>query len=118
MTNEKPHFNIENPTMQDFQEMVIKQKEYLGFDWSNQINECFYLIEEVGELAAAIRRSMKGGSIDHESRGESSKQAIAEEIADCMIFLLSIANQHEIDLETAFRNKIHKNLNRTWVKKQ
>jgi len=115
---DKPNFNIENPTMKDFQEMVIKQKEWLGFDWSNQINECFYLIEEVGELAAAIRRNMKGGSIDNSSRGETSKEDIGKELVDCMIFLLSIANQHGVDMEDAFRKKIHYNLDRKWITKK
>lgn len=115
---EKPRFDIENPTMKDFQEMVIKQKEYLGFNWSDQIKECFHLMEEVGELAGAVRRSMKGSAVDDASRGETSKEHIGEEIADCMIFLMSIANQHEVDIEEAFRNKVHKNLNRTWHRKK
>lgn len=38
----------------------------------------------------------------------------AEELADVFIYLCSLANMHNIDLEQAFRDKEEKNKQRTW----
>ena len=50
-----------------------------------------YLIEEVGELATAIR--------------EESKEEVASEFADVFAWTLSLAALEGIDLEVAFKQK-------------
>jgi NTP pyrophosphatase (non-canonical NTP hydrolase) len=40
---------------------------------------------------------------------------IDEEIADMMIYLCSIANRFDIDIEEAFRRKEEHNKKRTWM---
>ena len=50
-----------------------------------------YLIEEVGELATAIR--------------EESKEQIASEFADVLAWTLSVASLEGIDIEKAFKEK-------------
>ena len=67
--------------------------------------------EEVGELFKAIRKS-EGIKIDHNSKFSS----IEDELADVLIFVLSIANRHDIDLEKAFRSKEEVNKKRVWSK--
>jgi len=50
-----------------------------------------YLMEEVGELATAIR--------------EEGKEAVASEFADVFAWTLSLAALEGIDLESAFKEK-------------
>ncbi len=52
-----------------------------------------WLCEEVGELAAAIR--------------EGTQQDKAEEFADVLAWIFTLANVEEIDLTKAFRRKYH-----------
>ncbi len=65
--------------------------------------------EEVGELFKAVRKAEKI-KIDHNSKITS----VSEELADVLIFLCSIANKFEIDLEKAFREKEEINKTRSW----
>lgn len=52
-----------------------------------------WLIEEVGEMAEALRRNDRNG--------------LNEEFADVLAWLFSLGNVLEIDLESAFRTKYH-----------
>ena len=40
---------------------------------------------------------------------------VADELADVLIFLCSIANRYDVDLEAAFRDKEVLNKSRTWT---
>ena len=57
-------------------------------------------------------RKQQGLSIDQNSK----VGAIREELADIFIYLCSIANRYDIDLEKAFREKEEINKQRTWTK--
>ena len=50
-----------------------------------------WFVEEVGELATALRESRPGS------------KAAQEEFADCLAWLASLANLHGVDLEKALR---------------
>ena len=100
----------ESPSLKDFQDYVREMKKERGFSTDDKIYECFLLTEEVGELYKAIRKAEPGGKIDP----NSAQFMVAEELADIFIYLLSIANQHNIDLEQAFRDKEEINKQRTW----
>ena len=91
----------ENPTLKDFQQYVRELKIERGFSTENKPFECMLMAEEVGELFSAIRKNMKGGSVGSGSTVGNVKL----ELADVVIYLCSIANQHGIDLEEAFREK-------------
>jgi NTP pyrophosphatase (non-canonical NTP hydrolase) len=99
------------PTMQDFQAYAKKLECIRGFDNDQLIEKCLLLGEEVGELFKAIR-SLRGIKIDH----ASAIGTVQEELADIFIYLLTIANRCNIDLEKAFREKEEKNKQRTWSK--
>ena len=99
-----------NPTLNDFQNYVLQMKNERGFNTTDKFYECCLLAEECGELIAAIRKNNKSGSIASVSKAGS----IAEELADVFIYLCSLANMHNIDLEQAFRDKEDKNKLRTW----
>ena len=100
----------ECPTLKDFQDYVLKMKQERGFNTTDKFYECCLLAEECGELISAIRKTSKNGSIGTGSIAGN----VAEELADVFIYLCSLANMHDIDLEQAFREKEEKNKQRTW----
>ena len=100
----------ENPTLKDFQTYVLQMKQERGFNTTDKFYECCLLAEECGEVISAIRKNSKNGSIGSGSVAGN----VAEELADVFIYLCSLANMHDIDLEQAFREKEEKNKNRTW----
>jgi len=65
--------------------------------------------EEVGELFKGIRKA-ENMKLDI----NSSVRNVSEELADVLIYLLSISNRYHIDLEEAFRKKEEKNKLREW----
>ena len=81
-----------------------------GFDEQTVIYKCLLLGEEMGELFKAIRKGngMKVDSASHIGAAD-------EELADILIYLCSIANRLDIDLETAFRLKEAANHSRQWT---
>ena len=99
-----------NPTLKDFQNYVLQMKQERGFNTTDKFYECCLLAEECGEVISAVRKNSKNGSIGSGSVAGN----VAEELADVFIYLCSIANMHDIDLEQAFREKEEKNKKRTW----
>lgn len=100
----------QNPTLKDIQSYVLKMKKERGFNTTDRFYECCLLAEECGELISAVRKNSKNGSV-----GTGSVVGnVADELADVLIYVCSIANMHEIDLEAALRNKEEKNKLRTW----
>ena len=99
-----------DPTLSDYQRYVHELEVERGFIDQNVLMKCLMMGEEVGELFKAVRKE-QNIKIDHATAvvGE-----IDEELADIFIFLCSIANRYEIDLEKAFRRKEEINKQRTW----
>lgn len=100
----------ENPTLKDYQEYVNILEIQRGFSNQNAIEKCLLLGEEMGELFKSIRKATNLKT-DINSRIGS----INEEIADMLIYLCSIANRFEIDIEKAFREKEEINKERKWI---
>lgn len=98
-----------NLTLKDIQKYVVVVENERGFKDTTILQNCLQLGEEVGELFKAIRRYEKI-KIDQSSKIFN----IDDEIADILIFLCSIANRYEIDLEVALREKEKKNKTRVW----
>lgn len=104
-----PTLNL-TPTLADFQYYVSELEVERNFANQDVRDKCVLLGEEVGELFKAIRKA-EGIAIDPMSKvGE-----VGDELSDVFIYLCSIANRYDIDLETAFLNKEEKNKKRTWV---
>lgn len=97
------------PTLKDFQEYVLEMEKERDFINQTLLEKCLMLSEEVGELFKAIRKQ-EGVKIDNNSKFGS----IEEELADIFIFICSIANKYNIDLEKSFRDKEVVNNKRTW----
>ena len=98
-----------NPTLSDIQQYVRDLEEDRGFTDVTMTQNCLLLGEEIGELFKAIRKSEKM-RIDYNSKIGT----VEEEIADIIIFLCSIANRLDIDIEQAFRDKEETNKLRSW----
>ena len=98
-----------NPTLSDFQKYVEELEIERGFSDQSAIDKCLLLGEEIGELFKAVRKS-EGLKIDKTSNFGN----ISEELADILIYLFSIANRYQIDLEKAFREKEEINKKRVW----
>lgn len=99
-----------NPTLKDFQKYIEKMVRERGFETETAKDLILLLIEEVGELARAIRKKA-GIKIDPKS---APLYEIEEELADCFIYLLDLSNQLDVDLEKAFRKKEEINKKRYW----
>lgn len=99
----------DQPTLQDYQRYVRDMVIERGFE-EERIPELFMLLcEEIGEMAKAARKHANI-KIDSESR----KPDLELEIADVFIYLLSICNHCDVDLEKAFRDKEEINKQRSW----
>ncbi|MCL6270282.1 pyrophosphohydrolase [Sansalvadorimonas sp. 2012CJ34-2] len=97
------------PRLKDFQQYVEEMEDERGFAQQSARDKCLLLGEEVGELFKAVRKA-QGLKMDPESEvGE-----LKGELADILIYLCSIANRFDIDLEQAFLNKEEKNKQRVW----
>lgn len=99
----------QNPTLSDIQQYVRDLEKDRGFTNVTMTQNCLLLGEEVGELFKAIRKSEKM-RIDRNSKIGT----VEEEIADIIIFLCSIANRLDINIEQAFRDKEEINKQRSW----
>ncbi|CAG9001103.1 MAG: hypothetical protein CENE_03119 [Candidatus Celerinatantimonas neptuna] len=97
------------PTLSDFQNYVRELEDERRFASQDILAKCLLLGEEIGELFKAIRKT-QNIAIDPTSKVND----VSDELADVFIYLCSIANRYEIDLEAAFLAKEEKNKQRTW----
>ncbi len=97
------------PTMTDYHDYLKEVVVERGFE-KETVSEVFtLLVEEVGELAKALRKA-NGQKIDMSSR----QHDIEEEAADVLFMLVDLCNRLDIDLAEAFAAKEAKNAKRTW----
>ena len=88
---------------------VQEMRKVCGFTGESSVVRCMLMLEEMGELARAIRKAEK---VKHHDDGY--KNNIGEELADVFIYVSSIADIYNIDLAEAVLDKIEVNKNRTW----
>lgn len=85
-----------------------------GFD-TDFIKNVAYFTAEVGEMINAYRSYSK--LLD---RAEPTREAahahnhLAEELADCLAYIIKLANYAEVDLEAAYVEKMTRNVGREW----
>ncbi len=98
-----------NSTIKEAQLHVAHATKQRGFDHETDIERILLMVEEVGELAKAVRKN-SGIKIDP----KSDKYHIRLEIADILFYLFHISNYYNIDLAEAFVEKEKINSKRTW----
>ena len=70
-----------------------------------------YLYGEIGEFVSAVRKLRK---VNDETEAADARNHVGEELADCLAYVVKLANYAEIDLHDAYINKMKRNLNREW----
>jgi NTP pyrophosphatase (non-canonical NTP hydrolase) len=99
----------DKPILNDYQKLISQLVLERGFE-KETVTEVFtLLVEEVGELAKAIRKA-NNQKVDENSK----KHDVEEEVADVFWLLLDVCNRLNIDLEKSFRAKEAKNQTREW----
>lgn len=109
------------PDFQKFHQVLDKTK---GFSTDLYLNYIF-LTEELGELGAEFAQLWKTHhhlAANHRDNPQALQQALNQhrphlkaELADCLAYLLKLANYTGIDLEAAYLEKMTLNLDRVWV---
>ena len=97
--------------LQAFHESLDREK---GFD-QDLLRNVAYLSEEVGEVVAAIRDLNKAAD---PSAREEARAHLGEELADCLAYIVKLANYGGVDLQEAYVSKMERNLTRVWHGKQ
>ena len=109
-------FEKDHPTLADLQKYHRELDAAKSFDPNIYFN-ALLLQEEVGELAATLvetwRMERRGGSSRQEALGQQ-QESLGEELADCLAYVIKLANYAEIDLEAVYLSKMRKNLGRDW----
>ncbi len=98
-----------NPSLQDLQSYVWDLEKERGFENQTLVEKCLLLGEEVGELFKSVRKQT-----DIAVDQSATVSPVAEELADVLILLISVANHARVDLECAFREKEETNKQRVW----
>lgn len=96
------------PCLQEHVERMVKMR---GFENESLRDVALLLMEEVGELAKAIRKRV---GLKEDISETARHKKVGQELADCLIYLLDIANLSDVDLITAFIEKEEINSQRTW----
>ena len=96
-------------SLKKLQEYVWQINLERGFNVTDPSKKLIMLLEEVGELAKAIRKTAGLKFTDTTKRTE-----VSEELADVQIVLLSLATMSGVDLYTAVKEKEAKNRKRAW----
>jgi len=96
-------------SLPDLQRYVEWLEEDRGFSDQTILEKCLLLGEEVGELFKAVRK-LSGLAVD----ADSEEREVADELADVLIFLASIANRAGVSLDEALRAKEAVNRRRVW----
>ena len=99
-------------SINEIQSYIKEVMQIRGFNKEKSSDKILLLVEEVGELAKAIRKNERKLGIDKTK--EYNYSSIESEIADIFIVLLSICDILNIDLLKVFLEKEEENIKRTW----
>lgn len=100
--------------MAAYQRYIQALEAHHGWLDVDLVHNIFLMVEEVGELAKAIRKYEKLFDEGAPAPTEGARAHVAEELVDVFNYLVAIANRLDIDLEAAFRDKNEKNQARSW----
>ena len=99
-------------SINEIQSYIKEVMQIRGFNKEKSSDKILLLVEEVGELAKAIRKNENNLGIDKTK--EYNYSSIESEIADVFIVLLSICDILNIDLFKVFLDKEEENIKRVW----
>jgi NTP pyrophosphatase (non-canonical NTP hydrolase) len=99
----------DDDSLRALQKYIWQMNIERGFDAEDISKKLVQLVEEVGEVARAVRKSAGMKFTDTTKQTE-----LADELADVLIVLLGMATLADIDIHDAFVAKEEKNRKRTW----
>lgn len=101
----------EHLALDDMQQFHHALDEAKNFD-PDFVKNVGYMVAEIGEAVQAYR------ALDRAATSEKAAAQIhlGEELADCLAYVLKLANYAEIDLRAAYVRKMARNVDRTWEK--
>ena len=102
----------ENNTLQEVQKYIKEVIEIRGFGSQEIEKIMLLLLEEVGELAKAIRKNATDMRVDKTKLNHYD--TIESEVADVFIVLNNVCNKLNIDLFKALKDKEAENIKRIW----
>lgn len=94
------------------QAYVAEKVRERGFEDESLRDAVLLLVEEIGELAKATRCEM---GLKVNAADPLSRKSVQHELADCLVYLLDIANLSGVDLEEALREKESVNSQKRWA---
>jgi NTP pyrophosphatase (non-canonical NTP hydrolase) len=100
----------DDPTLKELQSYLALVCQERGWTKDSPSEKFVLFIEEVGELAKAMRKT--AGL--YEEQAKPRDISLEEEFADVLSYLLDLANCFQVDLEQAFRAKEQINQSRIW----
>ena len=100
----------ENLSLHDLQIFHKTLDEEKHFD-QDIFRNVAYLSSEIGEFVSAVRKLRK---VSNETDEVDARNHVGEELADCLAYVVKLANYTEIDLHEAYVSKMRRNLNREW----
>jgi NTP pyrophosphatase (non-canonical NTP hydrolase) len=108
-------FDSDHPTLTDLQRYHRELDAAKGF-YTDLYFNALLLQEEVGEVSSVVaqvwRDEQRTGDLD--AALAQQREPLAEELADCLAYLVKLANYAGIDLEAAYLTKMRRNLGREW----
>ena len=104
----------DQPTLRDCQQFHRWLDREKGFTGDLPTN-VMLLVEEVGEVAKEVRRLATWGPDPEKVVDRSAaRNRLQEELADCLAYIVKLANYTDIDLERAYVDKMRVNITRVW----
>lgn len=104
----------EKNTLQEVQAYIKEVIKIRGFANQEIEKTMLLLLEEVGELAKAVRKNATDMRIDKNKMNHYD--TIESEVADVFIVLTSVCNKLDIDLYKSLKDKEEENIKREWKK--
>ena len=95
-------------TLKNCQKLVDDWVQTIGVRYFSELTNTAILMEEVGEVARIMSRRFG----DQSFKTSDMEVDLAEEVADVLFVLICLANQTDIDLESAFRRSMGKKAKR------
>ncbi|HUA13391.1 MAG TPA: MazG nucleotide pyrophosphohydrolase domain-containing protein [Candidatus Sulfotelmatobacter sp.] len=96
-------------TLEDYQKLIKGLVKERGFDKETVPEVSGLFVEETGELAKSIRKS-----IGQKYGAHSKNRLVEEEIADVFWLLIDLSNRLGVNLAEAFEAKEKLNKSRKW----
>ena len=103
----------ESTSLNDLQDYIVNMLEFRGFADESAQDILLMMMEEVGELARAVRKT---AGLPMDANKHNNDESLPGEIADVFILLLSLCKATGIRLLDAFLEKEQLNCDRLWVK--